>query len=173
MTEEFKNPLRAWQSGNTLDITGRNVITGEELKYTFTEMNQEYGSEILHKYVLILVHQWDKAQSAIRDIANGVKEAQRKKELNEQMTTLASLLPELLSWEQVKELARLLLAERTLKIDDVTYTSGESGFIDYNDPLEIYHAIFYAMLANWPKYISPLLAALLGDSTPDSEADQN
>ena len=154
---------RVWQSGEEIKITGVNPITGEELKYTFKEMNQEYGSEILHKYVLLCISQWDKLKGHMGDIAKGIKEEENKKELLSQVGVLSSVFPGLFSWENIKELARLLLADHSVEYQKTLYTSGESGFNDINDPLQIYFSIFYAVLANWPKYINPLLQALQED----------
>jgi hypothetical protein len=82
-------------------------------------------------------------------------------------TDVIQLIPQVFTWDRLEDIAKNCLAGAT--IDD--YELDADGFCDLfqEDVAEFYVAIFYAMLANYPKYILPFLDGDEDDSTPDSK----
>lgn len=168
--KKIEQKKRKWQSGEVLKLEGMNPLNGEERSYQFYELTQKYGSELFHKYVLLIVTQWGRVQDIL---SSELAENLKNKKITEQVSTIAEVLPELLSWDNIQELAEMLLSNHIVECEGEKYTAGNDGFSAMNDPLEIYLAIFFAMCANWPKYFAPLLQTVLKDSTPDSEPEQS
>lgn len=165
--------IRPWQSGDTVKINGTNLM-GEERVYEFKELNAEYGTMIFHQYASVVAKSWD----TVQEIIGAVKDEDEAKAtgLLDRGKTILKVLPEILTWNNVKALCGFMLSDHTMTENNTAYTAGESGFSEYKgDPLEMYTAIFYAVLANYPKYTLPFFEALTpgDDSTQDSEPNQD
>lgn len=143
----------------TKTIEGKTLF-GEVRTYTFNLMNAEAGLRLFHEIVPMLVDLLPSASIGLDTLkADGT--------VDFKLLEIVRELPKKIPWERLAELARLLLAGHTVKIDAKTHTAGESGIGDYTlgDPLEVYTALFYGLVANYPKYLDPLLSGLSGDDT--------
>jgi hypothetical protein len=76
--------------------------------------------------------------------------------------------------DQVKDLALILVKDASIVIDDEVFDAGETGIGDYaqGDPAEIHTAIFWALDANFPKYIAPLLDGMKSNDSSQDTSDQ-
>lgn len=144
-------------------------VLGVERVYTFELMDAENGTEILHEWGGRAAMSYE----SIIDLYNTVK-GKGAEDLDQmdvmEKASLAMVvikkLPEVLTFEVVKDLASKMLNGYTMIEENKTYTANGKGFLnEYGDPLEVYTAIFYAARANYGKYIDPLLDTLgLDDS---------
>ena len=172
------------QTGDRITLNTAHPITHEPRTYIFQEINQEYGSRIFWKYVLLILKQWKKVKELISGARKTIAELKgEEKSTDEILKTLdgfdstvgliAGILPELFSWESIEELSGVLLSDHIVKIGDTEYQADERGYSSVpGDPMELFFALFFAMCVNWPKYLGPLLAADLEDLTRDSGPEQ-
>lgn len=152
------------------EIEGSNLF-GDTRRYTFNLMDAKTGTRLFHEYISLIV-------AALPLLGKFLSAGGEKKEGEDggsikQISDIVSVLPQILTWDRVEELAREMLAGHETTIDGTEYKAGRDGFHDgiTGDPLEIYTAIFYAITVNYPKYIDPLLMAL-EDDEGDSSQDQ-
>ncbi|MCP4712575.1 MAG: hypothetical protein GY869_28455 [Planctomycetes bacterium] len=126
-------------------------------------MDAATGLKIFHETLPVLAGLIPVAQEALTDLKDG--------EINFDAVAIVKTLPELVTWEKIQELAGAMLAGAVAEIDGKENTIGETGIGEYTegDPMEVYTAIFYAMAANYPKYIDPFLTTVAAD---DSSQDQ-
>ncbi len=153
-----------------MQIVEGTSILGDARKYAFKLMDAKTGTRLFHEYISLIV----KALPLLGKFLTSSDKKDSDDSNLEQITDLVTILPQILTWERVEELAREMLAGHKATIGGTSYEADETGFHDgvTGDPLEIYTAIFYAITANYPKYIDPLLKALEGDegdSSPDQE----
>ncbi len=150
------------------EVEGTSLLGGEARKYAFKLMNAKTGTRLFHEYISLVV----KALPLLGKFLSASDEKKGKDDVDlKQISELVSILPQILTWERVEELAREMLAGHKATIGGTVHEADETGFHDgiTGDPLELYTAIFYAITANYPKYIDPLLTALEdeGDSSQD------
>lgn len=133
-------------------IEGIN-LRGETREYKFELINAENGVRLFHEYVAGFIQMIPNLVEALTE----TKEGEEKKPLS--LLEAGAVIPSLISFAQLKELAQLLVAKATVMIDGKAYAVDESGFGPHTvgDPLEIYVDVFYALRANYPKYIDPIL----------------
>lgn len=173
MTAEKK----PWQTGEVIKLETIHFALKEPRTYVFKELNQEYGSRLLWKYVIAIVRQWPKIKGSLKDAIEKVKAIREEggsiddalEKVSETVDLFVEVLPVLFSWDSIAEMAGLLLSGHTVEIDGEIYTADGEGFSGTpGDPIEIFNAMFFAMCVNWPKYFSPLLGMDLKDLTRDS-----
>jgi len=154
------------------EIEGSNLF-GDGRKYTFNLMDAKTGTRLFHEYISLIV----KALPLLGKFlsAGGEKKDSEDGGNIKQISDLVAVLPQILTWERVEELAREMLAGHKATIDGTVHQADEAGFHDgiTGDPLELYTAIFYAITANYPKYIDPLLMALEDDEGDSSQGQEN
>jgi len=155
---------REWQCGDTATIHCIN-LAGQNRTYKFKIMNQKTGTMLFHQYLMLAAESYDTIQKFIVGFQNG--EAQTILESAMNALDLIKYLPRVLKSDDVKTLAKYLLADHVLTIpnedggDDEIYQAGEDGFCGIiGDPLEIYCAIFWAVRANYSDYVDPFLNTL-------------
>ena len=141
------------------------TISDEDRIYTFKLIDTENGTKLFHELVPILIE-------IIPDVKESILKFKDTGEIDVNLLELAKLIPNVLPWPRMKEVAKLLLAGSSVSIDGKTNEVGESGFGDYaqGDPMEVYTSFFYALVANYEKYLGPLFEA--GKSEDTSPAKQ-
>ncbi|GEM_PF-5401918 len=133
-------------------IEGKTLFD-ESRKYTFQLMNAETGLKVFHEaFIPILV-------PLIIGFGND--------ESGIDVKGLIQIIPETIKWEKLQSLARDMLSGAIIEIDGIRLEAGPTGISEYalEDPMEVYTAIFYALAANFPKYVNPLLE---GEETGDT-----
>lgn len=174
MTTEKK----PWQTGEKIRLSTIHPILKEPRDYTFMELNQEYGSRIFWKYVLVIVRQWPKVKESLSGIIKKIKnvkdgDSSALENISDIVDTIVDILPGLFGWDAIAEMSELLLSDHSVVIDDDTLTADSKGFSGASgDPVELFVALFFSMCVNWPKYFSPLLGTALNDLTRDSGPEQ-
>jgi len=154
---------------NTVTINGKNMYD-EPRTYKFKIMNAMVGTELFHMHAPTMVGIYREMHRLIHKIKGGSIEDMIYS--TENIMMVLEHIPDMIPWEMVKDWAAKMLAGHTLTIDDETFTADETGFSEYSgDPLEVYVALLYAMLANYPKYVGPFLATLTESLEPDSQSD--
>lgn len=150
-------------------VEGKNVF-GDDRKYAFFLLDAVTGTRLFHEYISLVV----RALPMLGKFFASVKEEEKSGVDMEQISDLISVLPSILTWERVEELAKEMLAGSTLTIDGEVCTANATGFYEelVGDPLEMYTAIFYAILANYPKYVDPFLTALESDESDSSQSQE-
>lgn len=177
MSEE--NKKLPWQTGKKIKLSANHLILQDPRDYEFNEINQEYGSRLFWQYVIIIVEQWPQVRDAIEDFKkafdrkeNSLLEGKHLDKISDVAGVISKVLPGIFPWENIKDLAGILLSGYTVTANDKKFTAGDSGFCDMsNDPFEVYNALFYSMAVNWQPYFSPLLGEALEDSTRVSEPE--
>ncbi len=144
-------------SEKTRKETGK-ALTGEERIYTFKLLDAKPGLQLFHKYSPKLLDLWVKVQDTSQD--GFVFELIRK-------------LPTVLDWDDIEYLATKLLGNSTVELDNEIIEIDETGIGEYTigDPMEVYTALFWAINANYPKYLAPLFpkpATSQDDTNQDS-----
>ena len=173
MSEDVK---KAWQTGNNLKLNTNHLILKTRRDYTFKEINQEWGSRIFWKYVVVIIDQWPKVEKEVKRVIKAFTDDDKKDEavdsFSETIGNLLKIIPDVLSWDNIAEMAEILLCNHEMFDGETEYKADEKGFCGAKDPFEVLNAIFFAMCVNWPSYFSPLLGEALNDSTRDSEPEQ-
>ncbi len=146
-------------SQKTKTIEGVNVF-GETRLYRFNLMNAETGTEIFSKFASIIGVSFEKMKPILEKFT-GLKfeddEAIKEKiETDLTYVDMFSILPQVFNWETIKDLSETMLAGCQVDIDGTTVEVPGSGICPFaeGDPLEQYTALFYAVCANYPKYVS-------------------
>lgn len=184
-----KQKKRQWQTGNDIRLSTMHYALKEPRDYVFKEINQEFGSRIFWKYVLVIVQQWPKVKDKIKGSLEKIKTLRSEGKdadgiidnVGSVLDIFVDVLPSIFTWDAISEMAELLLADHTVEIEGEKLTADSKGFVGASgDPLELFNALFFAMCVNWPKYFSPLLGLDLKDLTRDSgpvqkqsEAEEN
>lgn len=148
----------------TKEVDGK-TLSGEPRKYTFNLLDAETGLRLFHEYAGVIFSNKD----MITQISTGGDAT---------ALSIIGLLPRVLPWDKIKELAAALLNGAKIDINGTVCSVGETGIGYYceGDPLELYTALFYAIKANYPKYIDPLFQAvpeeddLLQDTAPEKKS---
>jgi hypothetical protein len=184
MSEDTKQMKKPWQTGENLPLLQTaHFVTKEPRQYIFKELNQEYGSRLFHRYVVIIIKQWDKCKTFIKTFLEKVESAKQNDgvsvgQLIDEFGSMGGLVSELLTsvftWETIEEMAMYLLADHVMIDDDGEHVADSKGYTNIKgDPFELYNALFFAICQNWPKYVLPLFGAALEDLTRDSGPEQN
>jgi len=142
-----------------------STLLGEEVRaYEFFKMPAISGIKIIHEYGSIVLMNMGKIKETFSVFKNG-------DEKTSVLLPVLELLPNIITFQRLAELAKVLLADGKVDGQDID----SDGMCDLfgEDPLELYVAIFWALTINYPKYFGPLLAALEegadDDTTQDSE----
>jgi hypothetical protein len=138
---------------------------GEEVRsYEFFKMPAISGVKIIHEYGSIVLMNMEKIKGAFSVFKNGDEKISG-------LLPILELLPNIITFQRLAELAKVLLADGKVDGQDID----SDGMCDLfgEDPLELYAAIFWALTLNYPKYFDPLLEALEegaddDDTTQDS-----
>lgn len=137
------------------------TIMGETRSYEFVKIPAIVGVRIIHEYGSVVLSNMDsiKAAFAAYHGENPVGDSMSR------MLDLVGIIPKVLNWQRLQELARNLLEGGS--VDGVALD--EDGMCDLfgEDPFELYAALFWALTVNYPKYFAPLLQAL------DTEGDDD
>jgi hypothetical protein len=166
------------QTDEKVEIIGANAF-GETRKFTFQLMDAETGLEVFHSTVSGLVNMANDIAMlvpALRKVAEdyGDGNAQAAIEtgnISGELLEVLHIVPEILTIEKVKYLAKNMLAGCHVVCDDFEETIPESGIGNYmaRDPLELYAGIIFAVCANYPKYVQGLTSNLeAGQGSEDS-----
>ena len=171
-----ENEKRPWQTGGLLKLSTNQLLTKEPREYVFKEINQEYGSKIFWRYVIVILQQWPQIQDVIKSIKEVISKSEDETKMLDKISVILSgvvhVIPNIFPWESIKELSEILLADHVVEVNEDKYSASGDGFSNMpGDPFEVYNALFFAMCVNWPKYFSPLLGAALSDSIPASESE--
>lgn len=160
MTEREKKTIKACN------------LFGEQRLYTFLLMDAETGIRIFHEFASVLALSYDTLkpyiESLIKKPSPKTVESDDTGETGETgdlaIVDIIRILPQVFNWATVKGLSVTMLSGTTVKIDEDEHTIGESGICEYavGDPLDQYLTLFYAIIANYPKYMSFLGVALEG-----------
>lgn len=182
MDEEKTEGKRQWQSGEVSTIEAITPL-GEDRTYTFKVLNAEFGTKIFHEHVIIIIRSWEKLEEIVKSLKDNVKVDGDSGEIEFLLSNakdVITLLPELFPWDNVRILSALLLSDHVMECEEGKFTADVTGFSDYTgDPLETYTALFYSLLANFPKYFGPLsrgilekVASVLGTVQNPSSAEE-
>jgi len=153
------------------EIVGAN-LGGPERKYRFVLMTAYDGMRIYHSYLAVLFSQLAKFNQFFKQAEQD--EAGEDDEIRFDVAGCLKFLAEILPWDKVEELSKVMLPFCEIEIDGVTHQNDDAtGLGEYfqGKPREVYIALFYAMCANFEDDLSPFLEALEGlrggsDSTP-------
>jgi hypothetical protein len=145
---------------------------GEEVRsYEFFKMPAISGVRFIHEYGSIVLMNMEKIKEAFSVFKNEDKKTKNGDEKTSGLLPILELLPSILTFQRLAELAKVLLADGKVDGQDID----SDGMCDLfgEDPLELYAAIFWALTINYPKYFGPLLEALEegadeNDTTQDS-----
>ena len=147
-------------------IKGQNV-SGETREYTFLLMDAETSTQLFHEWAPTVTGIYKELVAMIgrmrgEDLAEFVFSAQN-------IISVLEEVPKMIPWDIIKDWASKMLPNHKVEIDGTEYVAGENGFTDYlGDPLEVYVALVYAMMANYPQYVTPFLAALMAATEPEN-----
>jgi hypothetical protein len=156
------------------------TLGGESRKYTFKLMNAATGLKLFYEYspkvmeaFFTLMGQFSKDE--VEKITNAVKDGKQEElEIDfsmENIKGVVEMFPKIFSWEEIEMLSKEMLAGSKVEMPDgKIYTVGDSGIGDHNmgDLLELFTALFYAIRANFPKYIDPLVGGVEGSDSTQS-----
>ena len=133
------------------------TFRGEDRKYTFELIDAEQGLHILYNVMPSL-------EPIFATFAGG----------EFTLSSMAFMVLKEFNEDQIKDLASVLVKDASIVIDDEVYNAGENGIGDYaqGDPAEIHTAIFWALAANFPKYLAPLLDGMKSDDSSPDTTDQ-
>lgn len=147
----------------TKEIKATSVL-GVERVYQFELMDAENGTEILHEWGGKAAMSYESIIDLYNTvIGKGAGDLDKMDVMEKASVAMVIIkkLPEVLTFEVVKGLAAKMLKGYTMTEENKTYTANDRGFLnEYADPLELYTALFYAVRANYGKYIDPLLGTL-------------
>ena len=152
-----------------------STLFGAKRKYTLNLMNAHTGLKLFHEYVAVMVDflpEIRKILPNIKDVSNSISSEENdtvKIVLNDDLIEVIRLIPAVFTWKRIEELAKEMLACAKVEIDSEILDMGEDGIGDYmcGDPVELYTAIVYGLMANY----APLMESLTADdddSTLDS-----
>jgi hypothetical protein len=160
LTEEEKMTEK-----KTVLIEGKTIF-GETRKYKFTLLDAKTGLEIFHEYASILITGSQEIIPALTrainsEIDGGVDDLMSVITKSKSLE-LIRLVPSILTMDRIQHLAKTMLTDCEVTVDNEVQTIDGDGLAPYmiGDPLELYTAIFYAVCANYPKYVAPFLGAL-------------
>lgn len=145
-------------------IEGKNI--NDELRiFTFKLLNAEQGLKLFHELVPVIAD--------LIPIARGGLQQFKEGEFSVDLIGIVKHLPSMFPWEKILEMSKLLLSGSSVKIRDNTHSVGDSGIGDYTqgDPIEVYIALFYSLVANFPKYLDPLLSAAVDSDTAQEKQE--
>lgn len=171
----------------TAKITASNGFA--ERVYEFNLISAMDGLIIWHEYGSIIISNLDKIMPMFKtffDVDDGKDGAIFKMAKSEAMATgekddegkeapsplldFISLVPMIVTTPRLLGLCKTMLGG--LKVDkDACDEKGECE-IFRGDPLEIYAALFWSIVANFPKYMDPLLEALEEGDNDSEEASE-
>jgi len=153
-------------------------ITTEKHTYEFNLLSAKDGLRLTHQYASMLIVAGSTLKDTVIPIISGifasadaimdnkddthsvVVEAIKKAVKDKGVDSLVDavrLIPQVLTWDRLQEFAALAL--QGAKIDEVELDGDGMCPLFQGDPFEFYKACFWAVAANWPKYIDPLLDA--------------
>lgn len=151
------------------------TIHGDVREYTFLLLPAKEGTKLFHQYVSVVITALPTIKGFFKGENPEEQDAEETEEKGFNFFDFVNLVSTIFSWETVEHLAKQLVAKAEIVKEGKTFVVDDEGFGDYakGDPTEVYAAIFYAVCANWPPYMDPLLEALgeendQGDSTQDS-----
>jgi hypothetical protein len=148
-------------------IKGKNH-TGTERTYQFNILNNKEGVKLFHQYCSIVATAFpylkDYLQSLVDSFMGKEEDPDSKKDKTD--VDIVALIPQIFTWDKMEDLAKRLMSKA--KIDGKELD--EDGFCELfnEDIIEFYVALFWAIVANYPKYILPFLDTDDKDSTQDS-----
>ena len=153
---------------------------GEERVYRFKLLNAFDSTRLFHEYASTMVQIHDAFVDFLVQLKRNVDEspdAAREKIGNllgtsDNVMFVIKSLPKVFTWDIISGLAVDLLAGCEVEIDGDKFVADEKGFVDawQGRPLELYAALLWAVKANYPKHIDPLLdrlVLLFGDTTQE------
>jgi len=141
-------------------------IFGTARKYTFALMPALTGLRLFHAYITILANILPDIAKHLPKLKNlgqtisGETDDIVKIELNDDLMELIRMFPAIFTWERIEELAKEMLAGSQVEIDGEIHKVDESGIGAYTlgDPLELYTAIAYGIMANYRPFFKSLTA---------------
>lgn len=161
----------------TKTIKGK-TLDDKERTYTFALLNYKDGVKLQHKYASIAVtaykHFTDIFQTQVDSIEDKYADKKPVDTKPKGASEFIGIITHIFNWERTEELAEKLLKGAVISGEDdegemFSFTCDKEGFCELfgNDFIEMYTAIFYAAIANYPKYLLPFLDTGDSDSTPD------
>jgi len=172
----------------TSKITGFN-ISGKKRVYVFNLMNPWESLGVFHEYASLGLT----SIPAISDILEQISEITESSESTGEaikmigasamtgdgvICGIAKLIPQLLPFQRLQKLAGTMLPNVEITIGEAKHTADDTGMCDLfgSNPTELYAALFWAVVANYPRQLDPFLEALTGDEGEDlsqnSEAEK-
>jgi hypothetical protein len=151
-------------------IKGRNH-EGLERTYTFKLMSPMQGVMLVHNYAGVAGMAYQHFKSLFQKMADSVEDLEAGKEPagNGEVgfIDLISMVPQILTADKMEQLAKIMMAGG--KVDN--HQLDDAGFCDLfgDDFVEFYFALFYAIVANYPRYVLPFSDMVQDALTPDSE----
>lgn len=146
-------------------------ITTEKHIYEFVLLNAKDGLRLTHEYGSMILMAGATLKETIVPLAMTIlaksteSEDETKSVLLDELRShgvdsiadAVRMIPQILTWDRLMEFSKLALAGAD--IDGEKLDEDGMGPIFQGDPLEFYTTCFWAVAANWPKYIDPLLEA--------------
>jgi hypothetical protein len=151
-------------------IKGRNH-EGVERTYTFNLLTPMQGVMLVHNYAGVAGVAYQHFKSLFQKMADSIEDIEAGKESSGTNAVgfidIVSMIPQVLTADKIEQLAKMMLANG--KVDN--HTLDDKGFCDLfgEDFVEFYFALFYAIAANYPRYVLPFSDMVQDVLTPDSE----
>lgn len=149
------------------------TIFGDKRIYTFELIDAESGLELFHEFASVIALYWSNFAPIVSRFV-GVELAATKEEAPS-FDELIKMLPSVFDLETLLRLSKILLKNASVTDENGnSTTTGESGIVELtqDDPLEQYTALFYSVVANYPKYASFFMEAEADSKTAAAAASQ-
>jgi hypothetical protein len=163
-------------------INGRN-IQGDERVYTFNLMDSKTAYNVFHEFsrnevalaAPVIVDHLSELWNTPPKEGEAPAEPNmfNADELPLHALQVVKFFPLVLTFKRISELNELMLANATVAEGENTIQFDKDGFAKI-DPLEMYNALLYAIVANYEPLIPPLLLALeeQGEDDTSEKKDQ-
>lgn len=159
----------------TKKITGK-TLDDQERTYAFKLLGYKDGVKLQHQYASIAVTAYQHFKNIFQAQVDSTQDNEKSVDTDKKgAADFLGIITQILNWERTEELATKLLAGTTISGENdegepFSLTCDKDGFCELfgRDFIELYTAIFYAAIANYPKYLLPFLDTDDDDSTQDS-----
>lgn len=154
-------------------VNGSDIL-GNPVEYDFEVVSAKVGLEIVHEYTALVLVAIPQIKALFQgfpvdEIEEGSPEAARR--IKQILIEVIQVLPRILSADRVWKLKTRLLANARIGGDSCDGEGDWPGMI--GDPYAVYPAVFWALVANFPKYFGPFSEAIVsaepGDTIPGSQ----
>jgi len=146
-------------------IVGKDVL-GKEHSYNLILLDAETGCKLFHEYASIVIMAFPTVRKLLEGgIKTGVVSAITGE--GGGAMELLNIVPRILTWERVSDLAKLLLAGGDIDGKPL----GDTGIGEplKGDPIGLYVALWMGIRANFGVYVDPFLALLARWASEEEE----